>query len=69
VAHTTLDEGQIKSLFKEAFEELLRERKDLLYDLLAEIVEDSGLLRAIEEGEETETAPREEVLQILEGTS
>jgi hypothetical protein len=69
VAHTMLDETQIRDLFREAFEEMLRERKDLLYDLLAEIVEDSGLLRAIQEGEETETVPREEVFRVLEGKS
>lgn len=69
MAYTTLDETQIKDLFKQAFEELLQERKDLLYELLAEIIEDFGLLRAIKEGEDTATVPREEVFQILEGAS
>ncbi len=35
MAYTTLDETQIKDLFKQAFEELLQERKDLLYELVA----------------------------------
>ncbi|MCG2682799.1 MAG: hypothetical protein L6306_04210, partial [Planctomycetales bacterium] len=49
-----------------AFEELLQERKDLLYELMAEIIEDFGLLRAIKEGEDTAAVPREEVFQIIE---
>jgi len=69
MAHTALDETQIKDPFKQAFDELLEERKDLLYDLLAEIIEDFGLLRAIKEGEDTPTVRREEVLQILEKAS
>jgi len=69
VAYTTLDETQIKELFKQAFVELLQERKDLLYELVAAIIEDFALLRAIKEGEDTATVRREEVFQVLEGVS
>lgn len=69
MAHTTLDETQIKELFKQAFVELLQERKDLLYELVAEIIEDFALLEAIREGEETEPVRREEVFRVLEGVS
>lgn len=69
MSYTTQDEAKIKELFKQAFVELLHERKDLLYELVAEIVEDFALLRAIKEGEETATAPKDEVLQILEEVS
>lgn len=69
MSHTTLDETQIKELFKQAIVELLQEQKDLFYELVAEIVEDLALLRAIEEGEDTATARRDEVFQVLEGAS
>jgi len=69
MAHTTLDETQIKELFKQAFVELLQERKDLLYELVAEIIEDFALVEAIREGEETEPVRREEVFRVLEGVS
>ena len=69
MAYTTLDETQIKELFKQAFVELLQERKDLLYELVAEIIEDFALLEAIREGEETEPVRREEVFRVLEGVS
>ena len=69
MASTTLGETQLKELFKEAFVELLQERNDLLYDLVEEVVEDFALLRAIKEGETTETAGRDEVFRVLEGAS
>ena len=67
--YTTLDETQMKELFKQAFVELLQEQKDLLYELVAEIIEDFALLRAIREGEDTETVRREEVFRVLEEMS
>ena len=69
MSHTTLNEAQMKELFKEAFVELLQERKDLLYELAVEIIEDYTLVAAIREGEETATVDRAEVLQVLETAS
>lgn len=69
MAYTTLDENRIKGLFKQAFLELLQERRDLLYELFAEVVEDFALVNAIKEGETTATVSRKEVFQILEGAS
>ena len=69
MAYTTLDETQIKDLFKQAFEELLQERRDLLYELVADIIEDFALTRAIKEGEDTATVGKEEVFQVLEGVA
>ena len=68
MAHATLDEKQLKDVVKQAVAELLQERKDLLYELVAQILEDMALLKAIKEGEDTATTPREEVLQVLGGT-
>ena len=65
----TLDETQIKALFKEALLEVLDERKDLLRELIEEIIEDLGMVRAIGEGETTEPVSREEVFHALEGGS
>ncbi len=66
MAYTTLDERRIKELFKQAFVELLQERQDLFYELVAEVVEDLALLKAIQEGEDTATVGKEEVLRVLE---
>jgi len=58
-----LDERQIKESVKQALVDLLRERKDLLYELIAEVVEEYGLARAIKEGEQTPKVSREKVLR------
>jgi hypothetical protein len=64
---TSLDEKQLKELFKQAMTELLEERKDLFYDLFAEAIEDAALVNAIREGETSEQVSREAVFRILEG--
>ena len=58
---------QLKEIFKQAFAELLQERKNLLYDVFTEVLEDIALANAIKEGEETEIVSREQVFKILEG--
>jgi hypothetical protein len=63
-----VDEEQIKALLKQALVEVLQERKDVLYDVLAEVIEDLALVEAIQEGERTETVSKEDVLQALEDT-
>jgi hypothetical protein len=63
----SLDEGKLKDLLKTAIVEVLEERKDLVRDLLEEVLKDIALVRAIEAGEQTGTASRDEVFKILEG--
>ena len=65
MADKVLDEGQIKESVKQALVELLRERKDLIYELIAEIVEDYALARAIKKGEQTAKVVREKVVRAL----
>jgi hypothetical protein len=60
-----LDEIKLKELLKTAIVEVFQEQKEVLYDLLAEIIEDIALERAIKEGENTETVSREAIFQIL----
>src|SRR5215475_2370862 len=63
----SVDEGKLKDLLKTAIMEVLEERKDLVRDLLEEALEDIGLVRAIEAGEQTGTVSRDEVFKVLEG--
>ena len=63
------DENQLKEVFKQAFAELLQERRDLLYDVFTEVLEDIAMANAIKEGEETEVVSREQVFKILESES
>ncbi len=61
------DSGKLKELFKQAIIEAMEEKRDLVHDLLVEAMEDLAMIRAIQEGEESTPASREEVLNILEG--
>ncbi len=63
---TLIDEAKLKEALKSAIVEILEERKDLVRDLLEEALEDIALARAIDEGEQSEIATRDEVLSALE---
>lgn len=69
MSSVTHDERQIKDLFKQVVLELFQERRDLLYDLLAEVIEDLALANAIRQGESTEMVSRAEVFRTLEGAN
>jgi len=66
MGYKVLDEMQIKESVKQALLELLQERKDLIYELIADIIEDYALARAIKDGEHTPKVSREKVLRALE---
>ena len=61
----SFDEGKFKQLLKEAVFEALREHRDLFYDVVAEVMEDTALAKAIQEGEATDSVSREEVFKVL----
>ena len=63
------DENKLKEVFKQAFAELLQERRDLLYDVFSEVLEDIALVNAIKEGENAEIVDKDQVFQILESKS
>ncbi|MGQ0603144.1 MAG: hypothetical protein ACT4QE_15790 [Anaerolineales bacterium] len=66
MAQISLDDRHVKDLLKQAILELFDERRDLFYELFAEIVEDVGLVQAIREGAATERVSRDDVMQALE---
>ena len=64
---TLIDDGKLKQLLREALIEAIEEKRDLFYDLIVDAVEDIATVRAIQEGEDTETISKQEVFNILEG--
>jgi hypothetical protein len=62
----SVSETQLKDALKLALIEVLEERSDLLRDVLAEVMEDVALVRAIQEGEGSEPVSRDEVFRALE---
>jgi hypothetical protein len=69
VSTTLIDEAKLKDLLKSAIVEILEERKDLVREVLEEVLEDIALARAIEEGEQTEVVTRDEVFNALESSN
>ena len=64
-----LDEDETKAILKQAILEMLQEKNELLYDAIAEVLEDIAFARAIEEGEANKNASRAEIFQILDGVT
>jgi hypothetical protein len=63
----SVSQDQFKALIKAALIEVFEERRDLLHDAVETALEDIGLVRAIQDGLNTELVEREEVFKLLEG--
>jgi len=63
----SLDDDQTKALLKEVLVEMLQQQREVFYELVLEALEDVGLAKAIEEGEETEFVNESEIQEILRG--
>ena len=53
VVHAAINESRLKEILKSALIEVLEERRGLFSKLLAEVLEDIALIRAIKGGEST----------------
>ena len=67
MAQPALDNDAFKQLLKEALAEVLEEKRALLHEVFAEVLEDLALAEAIREGQETEVVSRDDVFDVLEG--
>jgi hypothetical protein len=66
MAEITINSGQLKEALKASIIELFKDNREEFSKLLAEIIEDVAMERAIQEGEETEPVSREAIFKILE---
>ncbi len=64
---TVMDEDRLKQVFKEALVEMLEEKQNIFHEMIVDAMEDIALIRAIQEGQNTGTATKEEIFHILEG--
>ena len=62
-----IDDNKIKNLFKQAIIEAIEEKKEVVHDLFMEAMEDIAMVRAIEEGDSSGNASRDEIFDILDG--
>ena len=65
MSENTLNTNQLKELIKTAIVEILQEQKEVFTDIVVEAMEDIALVKAIKEGENTETVSREAIFKIL----
>jgi hypothetical protein len=66
MSELSLNENQLKDLMKAAILEIFQERRDLFQDLITEALEDIAMVKAIDEGKDSETVSRETIFGILE---
>lgn len=64
-----LNEATVKRLFKEALVETLHEHRNLLREIVADVLDDAGMLEAIRRGRRTKTITRDGALRALEARS
>ncbi len=65
----SIEERRIKQLFKEALIEVIEERRSAFHELLAEVIEDTALVHAIQDGEDSAPVSKQEVLKLLDNGS
>jgi hypothetical protein len=59
------NEDQLKAVFKAALIEVIEEKRDFFQELLEEAIEEIAMVRAIEEGRQSESISREEVFKLF----
>jgi hypothetical protein len=61
-----IDENRLKELMKQAFVEVLEDRRETIYEILSDVIEDMALGHVIEEGQATETVSKDVIFDVLE---
>ena len=60
-----VDDEKMKNLIKESLLEFIETRRDLFIDLLADAMEDIGMLQAMSEGDSGTLVTREKIFEYL----
>jgi len=63
----SISDERMKGLMKDAIVEILKEKKEMLYEAMMEAIEDIGLANAIREGRKGKFVREDKILKILEG--
>ena len=63
------NDEQLKEVLKTAIVEILQERKDLIREIIDEMIEDAAFSRAIDEGAASPKVSREQVVDLLESAN
>ncbi|MDX2254788.1 MAG: hypothetical protein NW214_04665 [Pseudanabaenaceae cyanobacterium bins.39] len=61
-----LEAQDLRPLLKELLREMFTQERDLLAELIYEVMEDVAMARAITEGKDSENVDRDEIFALLE---
>ncbi|MFM7886905.1 MAG: hypothetical protein ACKPCM_09495 [Pseudanabaena sp.] len=61
-----LEAQDLRPLLKELLREMFTQERDLLAELIYEVLEDVAMARAIAEGKDSENVDRDEIFALLE---
>jgi hypothetical protein len=62
-----LEAQDLRLLLKELLREMFTQERDLLAELIYEVMEDVAMAKAIAEGKNSENVGRDEIFALLEG--
>ena len=63
----TIGDETLKPLLEEVLIKLIREKREIFYDIVVEAIEDIALGNAIQEGRQDHFVSEDRILAILEG--
>ena len=62
----TINDSKMKKMLKEVLLEMMTQDKEVFSSILAEVIEDTAMIRAIKEGKKGQYIQEEQVMQMLE---
>jgi hypothetical protein len=63
---SSAEQQELKQAIKDAIREVVFENREVVKDILVEVLEDIALLQRMEEGRQTELVGRDEIMGLLE---
>ena len=63
----SIHDDKTKEILTEIMIDILKNRKDLFYDIVIEVIEEIGLANAIQEGRQDEFVEEEMIFSLLDG--
>lgn len=64
----TIGDETLKPLLEEVFIKMIREKRDVFYEIIIEALEDVALGNAIQEGRQDQFVSEERIFAVLEGS-
>jgi len=63
----SINESKMKELLKEALIEMMKDKKEIFYEIVKEAIEDVGMANAIKEGRQNKFVEEQRIIEIIEG--